>query len=104
MFLLTRISGIKSDFSRQTKYGAGSVLPSPPHAKFALFYQILHKNTPFLGEESVLMRDIKKRTFLSSPLTDAGFAALGLKPHDNTHAASGVPSAQVTVETSYRAA
>jgi hypothetical protein len=30
---------------------AGIGFVEPPHPKFALFYQILHKNTPFLGEE-----------------------------------------------------
>ena len=45
------------------------------------------------------MRDIKKRYFLSPPLTDSDFVALGLKPHDSTHTPSGVPTAQVKVET-----
>jgi hypothetical protein len=45
------------------------------------------------------MRDIKKRYFLTPPLTEADYIALGLKPHDNTPTASGTPTAQVTVET-----
>jgi hypothetical protein len=45
------------------------------------------------------MRDIKKRYFLSPTLTEADYIALGLKPHDSTYTASGVPTAQVTVET-----
>jgi hypothetical protein len=45
------------------------------------------------------MRDIKKRYFLTPPLTEADYIALGLKPHDSTPTASGIPTAQVTVET-----
>ena len=45
------------------------------------------------------MRNIKRRYFLSPPLTDSDFVALGLKPHDSTHTPSSVPTAQVTVET-----
>jgi hypothetical protein len=45
------------------------------------------------------MRDIKKRYFLTPPLTEADYIALGLKPHDSTLTASGTPTAQVTVET-----
>ncbi|MDR0629075.1 MAG: hypothetical protein LBG24_05470 [Treponema sp.] len=45
------------------------------------------------------MRDIKKRYFYVPPLTEAGIISLGLKTRDSTHTASGVPSAQVTVET-----
>jgi hypothetical protein len=45
------------------------------------------------------MRDIKRRYFLTPPLTDADYIALGLKPHDTTPTASGTPTAQVTVET-----
>ena len=45
------------------------------------------------------MRDIKKRYFLSPPLTDSDFVALGLNPPDTTHTPSGVPTAQVQVET-----
>jgi hypothetical protein len=45
------------------------------------------------------MRDMKKRYFLSPPLTDADFVALGLKPHDTTHTPAGIPTAQVMVET-----
>ncbi|MHB9291053.1 hypothetical protein Holit_00125 [Hollandina sp. SP2] len=45
------------------------------------------------------MRDIKKRYFLSPPLTEADFISLSLKPQDPTHTPSGVPTAQVRVET-----
>lgn len=45
------------------------------------------------------MRDIKRRYFLSPPLKDADYIALGLKPHDATPTPSGIPSAQATVET-----
>ena len=45
------------------------------------------------------MWDIKKRYFLSPPLADSDFAALGLKSHDSTHTPSSVPTAQVKVET-----
>ena len=45
------------------------------------------------------MRDIKKRYFYVPPLTDADLVALGLTPANSTHTASGVPTAQVTIET-----
>jgi hypothetical protein len=45
------------------------------------------------------MRDMKRRYFLSPPLLDSDYVSLGLKPHDSTPTASGVPTAQVTVET-----
>jgi hypothetical protein len=45
------------------------------------------------------MRDMKRRYFLVPPLLDSDYISLGLKPHDDTHTASGVPTAQVTVET-----
>ena len=45
------------------------------------------------------MRDMKKRYFLSPPLSDADFVALGIKPPDTTHSPAGTPTAQVTVET-----
>jgi hypothetical protein len=45
------------------------------------------------------MRDVKRRYFLIPPLTEADFVALGLKPPDISHTPSGVPTAQVTVET-----
>jgi hypothetical protein len=45
------------------------------------------------------MRDMKRRYFLTPPLTDADYVALGLKPHDATATPSGAPAAQVTVET-----
>ena len=48
---------------------------------------------------AVKMRDIKKRYFLTPPLADADYIALGLKPHDNIPTPSGPPTAQVTVET-----
>jgi hypothetical protein len=45
------------------------------------------------------MRDMKRRYFLTPPLADSDYIALGLKPHDATPTASGTPSAQVTIET-----
>jgi hypothetical protein len=45
------------------------------------------------------MRDMKRRYFLTPPLTDADYISLGLKPHNTTPTASGTPTAQVTVET-----
>jgi hypothetical protein len=45
------------------------------------------------------MRDTKRRYFLSPPLVDADYIALGLKPHDATPTQSGTPAAQVTIET-----
>jgi hypothetical protein len=45
------------------------------------------------------MRDIKRRYFLSPPLTEADYIALGLKPHNTTSTPSGSPVAQVTVKT-----
>jgi hypothetical protein len=45
------------------------------------------------------MRDMKKRYFLSPPLLEPDFIALGLKPHDNTPTPSRKPTAQVTIET-----
>jgi hypothetical protein len=45
------------------------------------------------------MRDMKRRYFLTPPLTDADYVALGLKPHDRTSTPSGTPAAQVMVET-----
>jgi hypothetical protein len=45
------------------------------------------------------MRDMKRRYFLTPPLVDSDYIALGLKPHDTTPTASGTPTAQVTVET-----
>jgi hypothetical protein len=44
-------------------------------------------------------RDFKRRYFLSPPLLDSDYISLGLKPHDPTPTPSGVPTAQVTVET-----
>jgi hypothetical protein len=51
------------------------------------------------GRMETKMRDIKKRYFYAPPLTDADFVALGLKIPDSTHSPTGVPAAQVTVET-----
>jgi hypothetical protein len=48
---------------------------------------------------SAEMRDIKRRYFLTPPLTDVDYVALDLKLPDDTHTASGVPTAQVTLET-----
>ena len=45
------------------------------------------------------MRDFKRRYFLTPPLTDVDYIALGLKPHDGASTPSGPPTAQVTVET-----
>jgi hypothetical protein len=45
------------------------------------------------------MRDIKKRCFLTPLLTGADYISLGLKPHDPIPTPSGVPTAQVTIET-----
>jgi hypothetical protein len=45
------------------------------------------------------MRDIKRRYFLSPPLTEADLAALGLKKHDPVQTPSGEPASQVTIET-----
>jgi hypothetical protein len=45
------------------------------------------------------MRDMKRRYFLTPPLQDSDYIALGLKPHDTTPTASGIPTAQATVET-----
>jgi hypothetical protein len=45
------------------------------------------------------MRDMKRRYFLTPPLLDSDYIALGLKPHDTTPTASGIPTAQVTIET-----
>lgn len=45
------------------------------------------------------MRDIKRRYFLTPPLQDSDYIALGLKPRDTTPTASGSPTAQVTIET-----
>jgi hypothetical protein len=45
------------------------------------------------------MRDTKRRYFLTPPLSDADFVALGLKPHRATHSPPGTPTAQVMVET-----
>jgi hypothetical protein len=46
-----------------------------------------------------LMRDFKRRYFLSPPLLDSDYISLGLNPRDTTPTASGTPTAQVTVET-----
>jgi hypothetical protein len=48
---------------------------------------------------TAFMRDFKRRYFLSPPLLDSDYISLGLKPHDPTPTPSGVPTAQVTVET-----
>jgi hypothetical protein len=47
------------------------------------------------------MRDFKRRFFLSPPLTDADLRSLGLWPRDKHPTKTGVPTAQVTVETFY---
>jgi hypothetical protein len=45
------------------------------------------------------MRDIKRRYFLTPPLAEADYAALGLKLRDTTPSPSGTPTAQVSIET-----
>jgi hypothetical protein len=45
------------------------------------------------------MRDMKKRYFLTPPLQEPDYIALGLKPHDSTPTPSGPPTDQVTIET-----
>jgi hypothetical protein len=45
------------------------------------------------------MRDIKRRYFLSPPLTEADLAALGLDRHDPNRTPSGEPTSQITIET-----
>ncbi|MDR0375393.1 MAG: hypothetical protein LBH85_06680 [Treponema sp.] len=45
------------------------------------------------------MRDFKRRYFLSPPLLDSGYIALGLKPRDSHPTPSGIPTSQVMVET-----
>jgi hypothetical protein len=44
------------------------------------------------------MRDFKRRYFLSPPLLDSDYIALGLKPHDSHPTPSGAPTAQAMVE------
>jgi hypothetical protein len=48
---------------------------------------------------TAFMRDFKRRYFLSPPLLDSDYISLGLKPHDPAPTPSGIPTAQVTVET-----
>jgi hypothetical protein len=45
------------------------------------------------------MRDFKRRYFLSPPLADSDYIALGLKPRDATPTPSGTPAAQASIET-----
>ena len=45
------------------------------------------------------MRDIKRRYFLSPPLEEADFIALGLKPADTRPTPTGRPEAQARVDT-----
>jgi hypothetical protein len=40
------------------------------------------------------MRDFKRRYFLTPPLQDSDYSALGLKPHDTTPSAGGDPARQ----------
>jgi hypothetical protein len=44
------------------------------------------------------MRDIKKRYFLSPPLEDADFVALGISPGDRVKSPTGKPEAQMRAE------
>ncbi|MDR2633192.1 MAG: hypothetical protein LBC51_06170 [Treponema sp.] len=48
---------------------------------------------------TAFMRDFKRRYFLSPPLLDSDYIALGLKPRDSAPTTSGIPTAQVSVET-----
>jgi hypothetical protein len=48
---------------------------------------------------AAFMRDMKRRYFLTPPLADSDYVALGLKPHDSAPTASGTPTAQATIET-----
>jgi hypothetical protein len=45
------------------------------------------------------MQDIKKRYFLSPPLQESDFIALGLRPRDTTPSKTGKPESQIRVET-----
>jgi hypothetical protein len=45
------------------------------------------------------MRDFKRRYFLSPPLLDSDYIALGLKPRDSHPTPGAAPTAQVMVET-----
>jgi hypothetical protein len=45
------------------------------------------------------MRELKKRYFFVPPLMDSDLVSLGLSPHDTHPTPTGVPTAQVTVET-----
>jgi hypothetical protein len=51
------------------------------------------------GHLTEFMRYFKRRYFLSPPLAEADLVSLGLKPHDAHPTPSGVPTAQVAVET-----
>jgi hypothetical protein len=50
-------------------------------------------------ELASVMRDMKRRYFLSPPLVESDYVSLGLKPRDTIPTASGTPTAQVTIET-----
>jgi hypothetical protein len=45
------------------------------------------------------MRDTKRRYFLTPPLQEADYIALGLKPHGSMTTPPGTPASQVTIET-----
>ncbi|MDR1411661.1 MAG: hypothetical protein LBI91_05620 [Spirochaetaceae bacterium] len=45
------------------------------------------------------MRDFKRRYFLTPPLADSDYIALGLKPHDTVPTPGKVPTAHVAAET-----
>jgi hypothetical protein len=47
------------------------------------------------------MRDIKKRSFYTPPLTEADFLRLGLKPKDTTPTPVPAPTGQAEVKTGY---
>ncbi|MDR2031199.1 MAG: hypothetical protein LBP86_02840 [Azoarcus sp.] len=48
---------------------------------------------------TVKMRDIKRRYFLTPPLTESDYISLGLKPHDTKPTPGHAPTAQVKIET-----
>jgi hypothetical protein len=51
------------------------------------------------GQLTKFMRYFKQHYFLSPPLAETDLISLGLKPHDKHPTPSGVPTAQVAVET-----
>jgi hypothetical protein len=53
------------------------------------------------GHLTEFMRYFKRHYLMSPPLSEADLVSLGLKPHDKHPTPSGVPTAQVKVETYY---